>query len=93
MVWRDKHDVYSLPNMHNPPATEGNFCDEHRNALKPQIAHDYMGYVDKGDRMIKSYSIQWHTWKWTKKNFYPPVRHDYCEQLPPPDIIWCQNYT
>jgi hypothetical protein len=52
MVWRDKRDVCVLTNMHNPPAIEGNFCDEHGNALKPQIIQDYnqhMGYVDKGD--------------------------------------------
>jgi len=29
-----------------------------------------MGYVDKGDRMADSYSINHYTWKWTKKLFY-----------------------
>jgi hypothetical protein len=61
MVWKDKHDVYVLTNMHSPPATEGNFCDNYGNALKPQIVQDYnqhMGYIDKGDRMTTSYSIQ-----------------------------------
>jgi hypothetical protein len=28
-----------------------------------------MGYVDKGDRMVNSYSTGHHTWKWTKKLF------------------------
>jgi len=28
-----------------------------------------MGYVDKGDRMANSYSINRRTWKWTKKLF------------------------
>jgi hypothetical protein len=28
-----------------------------------------------------------------KKTIFPPVRHDYREQLPPPDIMWCQNDT
>jgi hypothetical protein len=84
--------------MHNPPTTEGNFCDEHGNALKPQVALDcnqHMGYVDKGDRMANSYSIQWWTRKWAKRIFFPPVRHDNCdcEQLPPPDIIFFQNVT
>jgi hypothetical protein len=37
MVWRDGRDVYVLTNMHNPPATEGNCCDKHGNALKLQI--------------------------------------------------------
>jgi hypothetical protein len=34
LVWKDKQDVCKLANMHAPP-TEGNFCDEHRNAIKP----------------------------------------------------------
>jgi hypothetical protein len=41
--------------MHRSPA-EGNFCDEHGNALKPAIFQDYnrhVGYTDKGDRMTK----------------------------------------
>jgi len=29
-----------------------------------------MGYVDKGDRMTNSYSINCRTWKWTKKLFF-----------------------
>ena len=29
-----------------------------------------MGYVDKGDRMANSYSINRRTWKWTKKLFF-----------------------
>ena len=36
----------------------------------PQIVADYnchMGYVDKGDRMAETYSINRRTWKWTKK--------------------------
>jgi hypothetical protein len=36
MVRRDKRDVYTLTNMHNPP-TNGNFCDKHGNAIKPRI--------------------------------------------------------
>jgi hypothetical protein len=73
MVWKDKHDMYVLRNMHSPPAMEGNFCDEHGNALKPQTVQDYnqhMGYVGKGDRMTTSYSIQQQTCKWTKKTFF-----------------------
>jgi len=30
----------------------------------------HMGYVDKGDRMANSYSINRITWKWTKKLFF-----------------------
>jgi hypothetical protein len=73
MVWRDKCDVYVLTNMHNPPATEGNFCDEHGNTLKLQIVQDYnqhIGYSGKGDRTTNSYSIQWQTWKWAKNFFF-----------------------
>ena len=29
-----------------------------------------LGYIDKGDRMANSYSINCRTWKWTKKLFY-----------------------
>jgi len=46
-------DVNRLTNMQHPSA-EGNFCDEHRNALKPTTVQDYnrqMGYVDKSDHM------------------------------------------
>jgi hypothetical protein len=42
--------------MHASPS-EGNFCDEHRNAIKPAIVADYnmnMKYVDNADRMTKS---------------------------------------
>jgi hypothetical protein len=58
--------------MHHPP-TNGNFCDEHGNAIKPEIIQDYnrhVGYVNLGDRMTNSYSIQRQTWKWTKKLFF-----------------------
>ena len=72
IVWRDKRDVHILTNIHDAPA-EGNFCDTNRKAIKPQIVADYnrhMGYVDKGDRMANSYSINRRTWKWTKKLFF-----------------------
>jgi hypothetical protein len=72
MVWRDKRDVHLPTNMHHPPAN-GNLCDQHGNAIKPEIIQDYnrhMGYVDLGDTMTNSYSIQRRTWKWTKKLFF-----------------------
>ena len=72
ILWRDKHDVHILTNMHNAPA-DGNFCDNNGTAIKPQIVADYnrhMGYVDNGDRMANSYSINRRTWKWTKKLFF-----------------------
>jgi len=71
ILWRDKCDVRVLTNIHDPTA-EGNFCYNGK-AIKPQIVADYnhhMGYVDKGDRMAESYSINHHTWKWTKKLFF-----------------------
>jgi hypothetical protein len=40
MIWKDKRHINMLTNMHHPPA-EGNFCDEHGNALKPVIIQDY----------------------------------------------------
>jgi hypothetical protein len=40
MVWKDKHDVYILTNMHKPP-TEGNFFDEYGKAQKSVTVTDY----------------------------------------------------
>jgi len=65
LLWRDKRDICILTSIHDPPA-EGNFCDNNGKAIKPQIVADYnrhMGYVDKGDGMANSYSINHHTWK------------------------------
>jgi len=39
MIWKDEIDVNILTNIHHPPA-EGNFCDDHGNALKPAIIQD-----------------------------------------------------
>jgi hypothetical protein len=73
MNWKDKQDINMLTNMQNPPV-QGNFCDEHGNALKPVIIQDYnrhMGYVDERDCMRNTYTISGQTWKWTKKLFSP----------------------
>jgi len=62
-LWRKKRDVCILTNIHDAQA-EDNFCDNNRKAIKPQNAADYnrhMGYVDKGDRMTNSYSINHRT--------------------------------
>jgi hypothetical protein len=67
VVWRDKSDVCLLTNTHDPPR-EGNYRDEHGNAIKPAIVADYnrhMGYVDKADRMANSYTASRRTWMWT----------------------------
>jgi hypothetical protein len=59
-------------NIDDPPR-EGNYRDEHGNAIKPAIVADYnrhMGYVDKADRMANSYTASRRTWKWTKKLFF-----------------------
>jgi hypothetical protein len=59
-------------NMHHP-SINGNLCDDHENALKPEIVQDHkkcMGNDDLGDRMTNSYSLQHRTWKWTKKLFF-----------------------
>jgi len=72
ILWQNKTDVCMLTNTHNAPA-EGNFCNEGRKAIKPQIVMDYnhhMGYVDKGDRIANSYSISRCTFKWMKKLFF-----------------------
>jgi hypothetical protein len=58
-VWKDKRIVNKLKNLYSPPM-EDNFCDEHGKAMKPAIIQDcnrHMGYVDKSDCIMKSYSI------------------------------------
>jgi len=60
MVWRDKRDVCLLTNSHDPP-TEGNYCHEHGNAIKPAIVADYnrhTGHDDNVDRMANSYTAR-----------------------------------
>jgi len=92
VVWRDKRDVGMLTNIHDPPS-EGNFWDEHGNAIKPTIVADYnrhMGYVDKADRMANSYTASRRTLKWTKKLF-SPVRHDNCQQLHLAVYVWWEE--
>jgi hypothetical protein len=81
--------------MHCPPA-EGNFCDEHGNAIKPAIVADYnahMGYVDKADRTANSYSISRRTWKWTNKLFFPSPGSDGSEHLHLVVILWREILT
>ena len=72
LVWKDKRDMCLLTNIHNPPR-EGNYCDEHGNAIKPTIVADYnrhMGHIDNADGMANSYTASRRTWKWTKKLFF-----------------------
>jgi len=57
----------------DPPPEEGNFCDESKRAVKPQIVAQYnrhMGYVDISDQMANSYSMCRRTFKWTTKLFF-----------------------
>ena len=64
--------VCTFMNIHDVPV-EGNFCNEGRKAIKPQIVIDYnhhMRYVDKGDRMANSYFISHRTFKRIKKLFF-----------------------
>jgi len=72
VAWRDKRDMGMLTNIHDP-SSEGNFQDEHGNAIKPAFVADYnrhMGCVDKADRMANGYTSSHRTWKWTKKLFF-----------------------
>jgi len=58
VVWKDKRDVCPLKNIHDPPR-EGNYHNEHGNAIKPAIVADYnrhMGHVDNVDRTANSYT-------------------------------------
>jgi len=40
LAWKDRRDVYMLTNM-DPPPEEGNFCDDSKRAVKPQIVARY----------------------------------------------------
>jgi len=72
LAWKDRRDVYVLTNM-DPPPEEGNFCDDSKRAVKPQIMAQYnqnMGYIDCSDRMANSYSMCQCNFKWPKKLFF-----------------------
>ena len=72
VVWKDKTAMCLLTNIHDPPR-EGNYCDEHRNAIKLAIVADYnrhMEHVDNSDRITNSYTASCWTWKWAKKLFF-----------------------
>jgi len=58
VVWRDKRDMCLLTNIHHPH-TEGNYHDEHYNAIQLAIVAHYnhhMGHDDNTDRMANSYT-------------------------------------
>jgi len=60
--------VHSDKHARSP--VEGNFTQESGQAIKPRVVEDYneyMGFVDKSNRMVNSYVIARRTWKWTKK--------------------------
>jgi len=72
LAWKDRRDVYMLTNM-DPPPVEGNFCDDSKRAVKPQIVAWYnrhMGYIDNPNRMANSYSMCRRNFKWTTKLFF-----------------------
>ena len=72
VVWKEKRDVCLLTNIRDPPR-EGNYFDEHGNAIKLAIVVDYnrhVGHSDNADRMANSYTASRRTWKWTKKLFF-----------------------
>ena len=65
MVWRDKIDVCLMANIYDPPR-EGNYRNEHGNAIKPAIVADYnrqMGHVDNVARLANSYTASCRTWE------------------------------
>jgi hypothetical protein len=72
MVWKDRQDMHIMTNTCRPPR-EGNFFDEQEKAEKLVIVREcsqYMGYVDKGDRMANRYSIGEHE---SGQKFYFPT--------------------
>jgi len=55
------------------PPEEGNFYDDSKQAVKPQIVARYnhhMGYVDNSDHLANSYLMCRHNFKWTTKLFF-----------------------
>jgi len=57
VAWKDKREMCLLTNIHDPPR-EGNYRDEHVNAIKRAIVADYnrhMGHIDNSDRLANSY--------------------------------------
>ena len=59
VVWKYKRDVCLLTNIHDLPR-EGNYRDEHGNAIKPAIVADYnrhMGHADNSDSWDNSYTV------------------------------------
>jgi hypothetical protein len=75
--------------MHTP-VTEGYFCDERRNVIKPMIAADYnmhTGYVDK--EQDDSHSISRRIWKWTKKLFFHLLELMILNSF----VLWCGTVT
>jgi len=93
VAWKDKREVCLLTNIHDPPR-EGNYRNEHGNAIKPAIVADYnrhMGHVDNADRMANSYTASHRTLKWKKKALFPPVGPDHCQQLHPFIFMWWEE--
>ena len=69
---KDIRDVYIQTNM-DLASEEGNFCDDSKRGVKPQIVARYnghMGYVHISDLMANSYSMSQRTFKWTTKLFF-----------------------
>jgi len=90
VVWEDKRDVCLLTNIHDPPR-EGNYRDEHGNAIKPAIVADYnrhVGHVDNSDRMANSYTASPLNMEVDKKALFPPVGPGFCQQLHPFIFMW-----
>jgi len=59
LAWKDRREVYMLTNI-DPPAAEGNFCDNSNHPMKPHIVElykRYVSYVDISDCMANSYSM------------------------------------
>jgi hypothetical protein len=67
----DRWDVHIWTGMHHHQQIL-NFCEEDRNAVKPEIIQCYnkhMGDVDLQHSVINSCSLKCWMWKWTKNYF------------------------
>ena len=82
-----------LTNM-DPPLEEGNFCDDSKQAVKPQIVAQYnwhMGYVDISDRMANSYSMSTYL-QVDHEIVFPPSGSNSTQQLDSVIFMWGQMY-
>ena len=86
LTWKDRRDVYMLRNMDLPPA-EGNFCDDSKRAVNPQIVARYN--VDISDRMAGQQLFDVSTYlQGDHEIVFPPSGSNSSEQMDSDIFMW-----